>query len=60
MAWAPDGVIEGIEATDRDFVLGVQWHAESLSEREDQFGLFGAFVAAAARYEAARRRPAAA
>ena len=60
VAWAPDGVIEGIEATDRDFVLGVQWHAESLSEREDQFGLFGAFVAAAARYEAARRRPAAA
>src|SRR5439155_384939 len=23
VAWAPDGVIEGIEATDRDFVLGV-------------------------------------
>ncbi len=51
-AWAPDGVIEAIEATDRDFVLGVQWHAESLSYREDQTGLFAAFLAAAARFEA--------
>jgi putative glutamine amidotransferase len=55
-AWAPDGVIEAIEAPDRDFVVGVQWHAESLSEREDQAGLFNAFVAAAVRYEAAGRR----
>jgi putative glutamine amidotransferase len=55
-AWAADGVIEAIEAPDRDFVLGVQWHAESLSEREDQAGLFNAFVAAAARYEAADTR----
>ena len=60
VAWAPDGVVEGVEAVDRDFVLGVQWHAESLSEREDQAGLFGAFVAAAARYEGAGRRPKAA
>src|SRR4051794_21325025 len=52
-AWAPDGVIEAIEAPDRDFVVGVQWHAESLSEREDQAGLFNAFVAAAVRYESA-------
>jgi putative glutamine amidotransferase len=52
VAWAPDGVIEAIEAPERDFVVGVQWHAESLSEREDQAGLFNAFVAAAARYEA--------
>jgi putative glutamine amidotransferase len=56
VAWAPDGVIEGIEAPDRDFVVGVQWHAESLSDREDQAGLFNAFVAAAARYEAAGAR----
>src|SRR4051812_40332372 len=52
-AWAPDGVVEAIEAPDRDFVVGVQWHAESLSEREDQAGLFNGFVAAAMRYEAA-------
>jgi putative glutamine amidotransferase len=56
VAWAPDGVIEGIEAPDRDFVVGVQWHAESLSDREDQAGMFNAFVAAAARYEAAGAR----
>ena len=56
VAWSPDGVIEAIEATDRDFVLGVQWHAESLSEREDQAGLFSAFVAAAARYADAGQR----
>jgi putative glutamine amidotransferase len=60
VAWAPDGVIEGIEAPDRDFLVGVQWHAESLAEREDQTGLLTAFVAAAARYaEAARREQAA-
>src|SRR3954453_2245103 len=50
--WSPDGIIEATEAPNRDFVLGVQWHAESLAEREDQAGLFAAFVAAAARYEA--------
>lgn len=50
-AWAPDGVIEAVEAVDRDFVVGVQWHAESLAEREDQAGLFSAFIAAAVRYE---------
>jgi putative glutamine amidotransferase len=55
-AWAPDGVIEGVEAADRDFYLGVQWHAESLSEREDQAGLFTSFVAAAARYGTAGQR----
>ena len=27
-AIAPDGVIEGIEATDKYFCLGVQWHPE--------------------------------
>jgi putative glutamine amidotransferase len=60
VARAPDGVIEGIEAPDRDFVVAVQWHAESLAEREDQAGLFSAFVAAAARYaEAGRRQEAA-
>src|SRR3954447_1995392 len=52
VAWSPDGIIEAIEAPNRDFVVGVQWHAESLAEREDQAGLFAAFVAAAARYEA--------
>lgn len=35
VASAEDGVPESIEATDRDFVLGVQWHAESLTHKSD-------------------------
>ena len=44
VAWAPDGVMEGVEAEDRDFVLGVQWHAECLIDRPEQLDLFEAFV----------------
>jgi putative glutamine amidotransferase len=44
---APDGTVEAIEAIDRDFVLGVQWHAESLTARPEQAALFEAFVDAA-------------
>jgi len=55
VAWAEDGVIEGIEATDRTFVVGVQWHAESLASRPEQAALFAGFVAAAAAFE--MRRP---
>ncbi len=29
-AVAPDGVVEAVEARDRDFLLGVQWHPENL------------------------------
>lgn len=59
-AWAPDDVVEAIEDPARDFVVGVQWHAESLEGRCDD-GLFAAFAAAAARYgaQAAARRAAA-
>ena len=31
---APDGLIEGIEADDERFVVGVQWHPEELAERQ--------------------------
>jgi putative glutamine amidotransferase len=48
VACAPDGVVEAVEATDRPFVLGVQWHAESLTAREDHQRLFRSFVAAVA------------
>jgi putative glutamine amidotransferase len=48
VAWAPDGVIEAVEATDRDeFMIGVQWHAECLSEIDGQLALFSSFVGAA-------------
>ena len=50
VAWAEDGVIEAIEAADRDFVLGVQWHAEGIAERPEQHALFASFVEAAQRY----------
>jgi putative glutamine amidotransferase len=52
VAWSPDGVIEGVEAPARDFVLGVQWHAESLVERREQADLFRGLVDAATRFEA--------
>jgi putative glutamine amidotransferase len=52
VAWAPDGVVEAIEAPDRPFVLGVQWHAEGIAGRPEQEALFTAFVEAAAAYDA--------
>jgi putative glutamine amidotransferase len=48
VAWAADGTVEGIEDGDGRFVLGVQWHAETLDEVErPQARLFGALVEAA-------------
>jgi putative glutamine amidotransferase len=47
-AVAPDGVIEGIEAADRRFCLGVQWHPEYEVSAGDR-PIFEAFVLAAAR-----------
>jgi putative glutamine amidotransferase len=51
VAWSPDGVIEGIEAPARDFVVGVQWHAESMVDRREQASLFRGLVDAAMRFE---------
>ncbi len=45
--WAPDGTVEAIEALDREFVVGVQWHAESLTDRPEHAALFAALVDAA-------------
>ncbi len=47
-AWAPDGVIEGMESTDPAWwAIGVQWHPEELSEAAEPWerGLFAAFAA---------------
>jgi putative glutamine amidotransferase len=44
-ARAADGVVEAIEHAGERFVLGVQWHAESMDETHRR-ALFGAFVAA--------------
>ena len=48
-ARAPDGVIEGIEQEDAPFVVGVQWHPESLAVDDTRMlALFQAFVGACA------------
>jgi putative glutamine amidotransferase len=46
VAWAEDGVVEGLEDADKRFALGVLWHPE---EGED-FALFKGLVAEARRY----------
>jgi putative glutamine amidotransferase len=44
-AYAPDGLIEGVERPDAGFLLGVQWHPEELAEQHaPQRRLFTAFV----------------
>jgi putative glutamine amidotransferase len=52
VAWAPDGVIEGVEmAGDDRFVLGVQWHPEELVGHDQAArNLFSAIVDAARRH----------
>lgn len=47
-ASAPDGEIEAVEDPSRRFLIGVQWHAETLVHREEECDLFRSFVAAAA------------
>lgn len=43
----PDDVIEAIELPGERFVVGVQWHPEELTERQEAASLFRAFVEAA-------------
>lgn len=45
----PDDVIEAIELPGERFVVGVQWHPEELTAREEARQLFENFVAAATR-----------
>lgn len=47
-AFAPDGLIEGVESPNAEFVLGVQWHPEDLADSDAQMRrLFDAFIEAA-------------
>lgn len=50
VAWADDGTVEAIEATDHPFAVGVQWHPE---EGPD-VSLFTALVDAASAYRLSR------
>lgn len=54
VAWAQDGVIEGIEGRGDSLLLGVQWHAETLVDDPAQLALFRRLVAAAEERERAR------
>jgi putative glutamine amidotransferase len=47
VAWAPDGTVEAVEDRTRPLLLGVQWHAETLTERPEHAALFAALVQAA-------------
>ena len=45
-ARAPDGTIEAVEDPRRQFLIGVQWHAETLVHRPQEAALFRRFVEA--------------
>lgn len=45
-ARAPDGTIEAVEDPSRRFLIGVQWHAETLLHRPYEAALFRRFVEA--------------
>jgi putative glutamine amidotransferase len=51
-ASAPDGVIEGVEGANGQFLLGVQWHPEELVGTDDRMTrVFLSFVAAASEFQ---------
>ena len=56
VAFAPDGVVEGLEDPGREFAIGVQWHAEADSGLAENARLFAAFVEAARVARPGRRR----
>jgi putative glutamine amidotransferase len=56
VAKAPDGIVEGIEAPEYSFVVGVQWHPEMLFQRFSQHTApFQALVEAAQSYAGRRQ-----
>lgn len=58
VGWAPDGVIEAVEATDRQFTVAVQWHAESMIRSPEQARLLAAFAEVALSYGSGAARAA--
>lgn len=55
VAWAQDGVVEGIEGQGNSLLLGVQWHAETLVDDPAQLALFRHLVTASEERERARQ-----
>lgn len=54
VAKAEDGTVEAVEATDRPWLVGVQWHPERTPDDQATRQLFERFVAAAAAYKATK------
>jgi putative glutamine amidotransferase len=46
-AYAPDGLVEGLELMGHPFALAVQWHPEWLLDQQVSRRLFRAFIEAA-------------
>ncbi len=46
VATAPDGVIEAVEAKERRYMIGVQWHPERTEDPITGEGVFASFLAA--------------
>lgn len=57
VARARDGTIEGVDDPRRDFLIGVQWHAETLVDRPYEAALFRNFVDACRTGRAPAGRP---
>lgn len=54
-ALAPDGLIEGVEAPNGHFMVGVQWHPEELIHRDQAMRqLFTEFITAAYKFKESR------
>jgi putative glutamine amidotransferase len=49
VAYATDGLVEGIELADHPFGIGVQWHPEWLTDQSATQNLFKAFIREASR-----------
>jgi len=46
-AYAPDGIIEAVEDPRHPFLIGVQWHPETMLHQSEQRALFDALIDAA-------------
>ena len=59
IAWADDGVLEGVVMPSRTWVVGVQWHPEAMASTDRQeLDLFRRFVAATEEYASSEQAPA--
>ncbi|MDQ4025402.1 MAG: gamma-glutamyl-gamma-aminobutyrate hydrolase family protein [Actinomycetota bacterium] len=56
IAWADDGVLEGVCCSERSWVVGVQWHPEAMAPVDaKQRAIFEGFVSAAMSYAGTSR-----